>query len=87
MKSFYSSFGVMKTNKKFADEISNWSKEGLSRLFGNDILDKPEVIADIGMAGLKLAIGLGPKSLREIAEALYELGYINEISDWLDGKL
>jgi hypothetical protein len=75
----------MDTDKIFADELSTWSKNGLSRVFGRDVLNEPEVIAGIGMLGLKLAIGLGPKSLREIAEALHSYGYIDDPVRWLEG--
>ena len=74
----------METNKTFADELSTWSKNGLSRLFGRDILKEPEVIADIGIAVLEGAIGLGPKSLREISEGLYKFGCINNPDRWLE---
>ena len=56
----------------------------MSRLFGRDVLNKPEVIAGIDMPGLKLAIGLGPKSLKEIAEALYKSAYIDDPVRWLE---
>ena len=72
-------------DNKFKDMLSTWSKNGLSRLYGRDILEKPEVIAGIGVSGLEQAIGLGPKSLKEIATYLYELGYINDIDQWLGG--
>ena len=76
----------MKTlNETFADELSTWSKDGLTRLYGKDILKEPEVIADIGMAGFKMAIGLGPKSLQEIALLLYEFSYIDDVENWLGG--
>ena len=74
---------VMETNKKFADELSTWSKNGLSRIFGPQILDTPEVIAGLGMEPLEMAIGLGPKSLEEIAWALHKHGYIDDIEQWL----
>jgi len=41
----------METNKTFADELSAWSKNGLSQLYGKDILKEPEVIAGIGHLG------------------------------------
>ena len=75
----------METYKTFADELSTWSKNGLSRLFGRDILKEPEVIAGIGIVVLKHAIGLGPKSLREIGLALYGFGYIDDVEKWLEG--
>jgi hypothetical protein len=73
----------MDTGKIFADELSTWSKNGLSRLFGREVLKEPEVIAGIGIAVLEDAIGLGPKSLQEIALALYKSGYIDEPDRWL----
>ena len=75
----------METNKTFADELSTWSKNGLSRLYGKDILEEPEMIAGIGIAALKHAIGLGPKSLKEIALLLYEFSYIDDVENWLGG--
>ena len=72
-----------KKNTSFKDELSSWSKDGLSRIFGSEILDSPEVIAGLGTESLKMAIGLGPKSLHEIARALYEFGYIGDIEQWL----
>ena len=71
--------------KKFKDMLSTWSKNGLSRLYGRDILEKPEVIAGIGVSGLEQAIGLGPKSLKEIALSLYKFNYIDDIDQWLEG--
>ena len=73
----------METSKKFADGLSTWSKNGLVRLFGRDVLKEPEVIAGLGMEPLKMAIGLGPKSLHEIAWALYGFGYIDDIEQWM----
>ena len=72
-------------NKSFASELSTWSRNGLSRLFGKDILKKPEVIAGIGIAVLEGAIGLGSKSLKEIALALHKFGYIDDVEKWLKG--
>jgi hypothetical protein len=74
----------METYKTFADDLSTWSKNGLSRLYGEDILKEPEMIAWLGMIGvLKLAIGLGPKSLKEIALLLYDFYYIDDVEKWL----
>jgi hypothetical protein len=71
-----------KKNTSFKDELSSWSKNGLSRIFGSEILDSPEVIAGLGMESLKMAIGLGPKSLHEIARALHSYGYIDDPAKW-----
>jgi hypothetical protein len=73
-----------KKNTSFKDELSSWSKDGLSRIFGSEILDSPEVIAGLGTESLNKAIGLGPKSLHEIAEALYKSGYIDDPVRWLE---
>ena len=74
----------METYKTFADDLSTWSKNGLSRLYGEDILKEPEVIAWLGMNGvLKQAIGLGPKSLKEIALALQKVKCIDDVDQWL----
>jgi hypothetical protein len=72
-------------NTSFKDELSAWSQNGLSRIFGPQILDSPEVIAGLGMESLKMAIGLGPKSLQEIARALYKYGCIDDPVRWLEG--
>ena len=77
---------VMETDKTFAEDLSDWTKAGLIRLYGKDILNKPEIIAALGMPCLKDAIGLGPKSLREIAEVLFGLGYIDDPDQWLNTK-
>ena len=37
------------------------------------------------LSGLKMAIGLGPKSLKEIALNLIKLGCIDNIEKWLEG--
>ena len=72
-----------KKNTSFKDALSSWSKDGLSRIFGPQILDTPEVIAGLGTESLKMAIGLGPKSLHEIARALHSYGYIDGPESWL----
>jgi hypothetical protein len=74
----------MNNNKTFADELSTWSKNGLVRLYGRAILNDPETIAWIGMNGLlEHAIGLGPKSLKEIAFALQKVKCIDDVDQWL----
>ena len=74
----------MDTNKTFTDELSTLCKNGLSLLYGRDILKDPKFVAEIGMDGLKMPFFvLGPKSLREIAEALHKFRYIDDIDQWL----
>ena len=74
-----------KKNTSFKDELSSWSKNGLSRIFGSEILDSPEVIAGLGTESLKKAIDLGPKSLHEIARGLHKHGYLEDPVGWLEG--
>ena len=71
--------------KKFKDELSIRSINGLARCFGRQALDTPEVIAKAGVKRLRLAVGLGPKSIKEIAEVLYKFGFVDSIDDWLEG--
>ena len=67
----------------FKDSLSTRSRNGLIGRFGySDIIYQPEKIA-AGRDKLKLARNIGPKSLREIAEALYKLGYIEDIEYWI----
>ena len=65
--------------------LSTRSKNGLSRCFGRQVLDTPEIIAEAGIDRLRLTVGVGPKSLKEIATYLYELEYIDDIDKWLRG--
>ena len=75
----------MKTNKTFADELSTWSKNGLSRLYSRDILKKPEVIAEAGVDRLSMTVQLGKKSFQQIADALFRFEYIDNVERWLGG--
>lgn len=70
--------------KKFKDELSIRSINGLARCFGRQTLDTPEVIAKAGAKRLRLAVGLGGKSIKEIAEVLYKFGFVDSIDDWLE---
>ena len=70
--------------KTFKDCLSTRSINALARCLGRDALDHPEVIV-AGRARLYRAVGLGPKSLRETAELLYEFGYIDDVEKWLEG--
>ena len=63
--------------KTFKDMLSTRSKNGISRCFGRQTLDSPEIIAEAGSARLKMTNEIGPKSLQEIALALFEFGYID----------
>jgi hypothetical protein len=46
------------------------------------VLDTPEVIAAEGPGRLLMTVQLGPKSIQEIALALYEKGYIDGSGIW-----
>jgi hypothetical protein len=70
--------------KKFKDELSIRSINDLARCFGRQALDTPEVIAKAGAKRLSLAVGLGGKSIKEIAEVLYKFGFVDSIDDWLE---
>ena len=71
-------------NTTFANELSTRSKNGLSLLYGRDILKDPEFIAEIGMDGLKMPFFvLEPKALQELARGLHKFGYIDDVEQWL----
>jgi len=57
--------------------LSTKSRNGLFHFFGRGVLEKPKVIALAGMDRMRLAVGLGPASLREIALALYKLKLVS----------
>ena len=69
--------------KNFKDMLSTRSKNGLSRCFGRQVLDTPEIIAEAGIDRLRLAVGIGAKSLQEIAFALCKFGCIDDVENWL----
>ena len=64
--------------KTFKDMLSTRSKNGLTGAFGDpNIIYQPDRIA-AGRDKLTLARNIGPKSLQEIAEALYLFEYIEK---------
>lgn len=69
--------------KNFKDTLSTRTQNGLSRCLGSLVLDQPEIIAAIGVTGLRLIRGLGFKSLQEIALGLNRFGYISDAEEWL----
>ena len=68
---------------KFKDLLSTRAKNGLSRCFGRQALDTPEIIAEASIDRLRLAVGIGPTSLQEIAFALFRYGFIKDTDKWL----
>ena len=78
-------FSYFPNMKKLKDCLSTRTKNGLIGCFGDEnIINQPERIA-AGRGRLTLARNIGPKSLKEIATYLYELGYIDDIDKWLRG--
>jgi hypothetical protein len=69
--------------EKFKDRLSTRSKNGISRCFGLQVLDTPEIIAKEGVKRLKKTNQLGTVSLEEIANMLYDCGYIESPEKWL----
>ena len=69
--------------KKFKDLLSTRTQNGLCRCLGTQVLDQPEIIAAIGITGLRLIRGLGLRSLKEIAQSLNRFGYISDAEEWL----
>ena len=74
-------------HENFKDMLSTRSKNGIARCFGYDVLDTPEVIATAGSTRLRMTPQLGPKSLQEIAELLYDYGYIECSHKWTGNKM
>ena len=76
----------MEKNKKKSLEnvLSPEAKGGLMLNYWPGILDKPELIAELGIEPLERAIGLCRRSLREISEVLNKLGYIDSAEKWLE---
>ena len=71
--------------KQFKDMLSTRAKNGKIGAFGDsDIIHKPGKIA-AGRDRLTLARNIGTKSLQEIAELLYQFGYIQCFEKWLKG--
>jgi hypothetical protein len=77
---------MVSKNKQFANELSTRCKNGLTGCFGDSyIIYQPGRIAS-GRGKLTLARNIGPKSLREIAGALYKFGYIENPVHWFGIK-
>jgi hypothetical protein len=70
--------------KKFKSYLSTRSQNGILRCLGRDVLDKPEKIVEAGPARLKRTVQIGPKSIKGIALALFEFGYIDNPEMWLE---
>jgi hypothetical protein len=66
--------------KVFSRRIQNALE---SYFVGSDILGNPQKIVAAGRDGIERIKNIGKKSIREIALALYELGYIKHPNEWL----
>jgi hypothetical protein len=51
---------------------------------GENILENPQIIADLGWDQMLKIKNIGRKSLREITFALYDINYIKYEDEWLD---
>ncbi len=68
----------------FAKALSSNSRNGLIIHFDNwKIIYKPWVVAELGVRELRHSKHLSLKSIEEIAELLYEFGYIKNPQTWL----
>ena len=68
--------------ESFKDRLSTRARNGISRCYDSQVLDRPELIAVEGPGRLVMTVQLGPKSIKEIALALYESGYIDGAGLW-----
>ncbi|OGR07228.1 MAG: hypothetical protein A2511_12495 [Deltaproteobacteria bacterium RIFOXYD12_FULL_50_9] len=64
--------------------ISPTARKALVSFWGNEeIINKPEIIAELGADNVARINRIGNKSLFKIAEFLNSQGYINSLHDWL----
>jgi hypothetical protein len=65
--------------------LSKRTQKVLDNYFkGENILENPQKIADLGWNSMLKIKNIGRKSLREITFALYDLSYIEYEDEWLD---
>jgi len=63
--------------------LSTRPKNALTDYFrGEDILDNPQKLAELGRVKLAKIKNLGQKSVKEIGSALHALGYIKDMDSW-----
>ena len=68
----------------FKDALPSPVRKALIAFWGSEeIIDQPEIIADIGAGAVSRIKRIGPKSLSEIARTLSSLGYIPSSHQWL----
>jgi len=71
----------------FKTAISPSIRKALTEFWGNEeIIDQPEIIADIGPIGISRINRIGRKSLCEIAHALECFRFIDSSQQWLTSK-
>ena len=65
----------------FKSFLSPAVRKALVEYWGSDeIIDQPEIIAELGAEGISRINRIGRKSLDEIVLALHRLGYIDSLS-------
>lgn len=65
--------------------LSFRSQNGIKNHFKNkNILMNPKKIVEIGGRDLLKTRNIGLKTIREIASALHNLGYISDVNNWLN---
>ena len=72
------------SGSSFKTAISPSIRKALVEFWGGeDILDQPEILVDLGPGNISRINRIGRKSLWQIAEALDSLGYIGSSHLWL----
>ena len=65
--------------------LSKCTQKVLDNYFkGENILENPQKIADLGWDQMLKIKNIGRKSIREVTFALYDLGFIDYEDEWLD---
>lgn len=77
--------GPPKEHNSFRSALNGRLICGLMEYFGG-VVPGPLVIANEGATKLRMANGVGPKSLQVLAKALHKYGYIEDPEQWLAGK-
>ena len=68
----------------FKRALSPTVRKALIKFWGSEeIIDQPEIIAELGADGVSRINRIGRKSLYEIAQALDSFGYIDSPHLWL----
>jgi hypothetical protein len=72
------------SGSSFKTAIPSQVRKALVEFWGSEeIINHPEIIVELGPDCLSRITRIGSKSIRQIAQALESLGYINSASQWL----